>query len=94
LAALNTGSETDNTKEVLDTFSDFSVDVVQQERGIKLRIENAPANAFVDGEMIQGIKEHLFSALRDIIYVNNELLENCDTDFLLRKASPMVFSTY
>ncbi|WP_185232529.1 nucleotide 5'-monophosphate nucleosidase PpnN [Teredinibacter franksiae] len=81
LAALNTGSETDNTKEVLDTFSDFSVDVVQQERGIKLRIENAPANAFVDGEMIQGIKEHLFSALRDIIYVNNELLENCDTDF-------------
>jgi len=80
LAALNTGAETDNTQEVLDAFHDFSVDVVQQERGIKLRIENAPANAFVDGEMIQGIKEHLFSALRDIIYINNELLENGDTD--------------
>jgi len=81
LAALNTGAETDNTQQVLDAFSDFSIDVIQQERGIKIKLENAPANAFVDGEIIQGIKEHLFSALRDIIYINNELLENSDADF-------------
>jgi len=81
LAALNTGAETDNTKAVLDAFPDFSVEVVPQERGIKLHIRNAPATAFVDGEIIQGIKEHLFSALRDIIYVNNELLDNSDADF-------------
>lgn len=80
LAALNTGSETDNTKAVLDAYQDFAVEVIPQERGIKLHIRNAPASAFVDGEMIQGIKEHLFSALRDIIYVNNELLGNSDTD--------------
>ncbi|WP_045827110.1 nucleotide 5'-monophosphate nucleosidase PpnN [Teredinibacter turnerae] len=81
LAALNTGAETDNTKQVLEQFRDFEIDVVQQERGIKLHLKNAPGNAFVDGEMVQGIKEHLFSALRDIIYVNNELLENSAADF-------------
>lgn len=81
LATLNTGAETDNTREVMEAFRDFSIDVIQQERGIKLDIRNAPANAFVDGDMIKGIKEHVFSALRDILYINNELLENCDTDF-------------
>ncbi len=81
LAALNTGEEMDNTQEVLDAFKDFSVEVVPQERGIKLRLVNAPANAFVDEKIVQGIKEHVFSALRDIIYVNNELLENSDADF-------------
>ncbi|SMF58986.1 hypothetical protein SAMN02745866_03808 [Alteromonadaceae bacterium Bs31] len=80
LAALNTGEETDNTQQVLDAFKDFSVEVIPQERGIKLRLVNAPSNAFVDEGIIQGIKEHLFSALRDIIYVNNELLENSDAD--------------
>jgi Predicted Rossmann fold nucleotide-binding protein len=80
LAALNTGAETDNTQLVLEQFKNFSIDVVTQERGIKLELHNAPANAFVDGEIVQGIKEHVFSALRDIIYVNNELLEKCDAD--------------
>lgn len=81
LAVLNTGAETDNTKQVMEQYRDFDIDVVQQERGIKLNLKNAPGNAFVDGEMIQGIKEHLFSALRDILYVHNELLENSATDF-------------
>ncbi len=83
LAVLNTGAETDDTQEIMEQFSDFSVDVVQQERGIKLDIKNAPANAFVDGTMITGIREHLFSVLRDIIYINNELQENRDIDFNL-----------
>ncbi|VUD40574.1 hypothetical protein TDB9533_00297 [Thalassocella blandensis] len=80
LAVLNTGAETDDTKEILEKFEDFSVDVIQQERGIKLDINNAPANAFVDGKMITGILEHLFSVLRDIIYINIELKENRDID--------------
>ncbi|MFT5082392.1 MAG: putative Rossmann-fold nucleotide-binding protein [Lentisphaeria bacterium] len=80
LAVLNTGAETDDTKEILEKFSDFSVEVIQQERGIKIEIINAPENAFVDGKMITGIKEHLFSVLRDIIYINNELRENRDID--------------
>lgn len=82
LAVLNTGAETDDTKEILEKFADFSIDVIQQERGIKLEIRNAPENAFVDGTMITGIKEHLFSVLRDIIYINNELQENRDIDLL------------
>ncbi len=81
LAVLNTGAETDDTKEILERFHDFSVDVIQQERGIKLDIKNAPENAFVDGQMITGIQEHLFSVLRDIIYIDNELVENRDIDF-------------
>lgn len=81
LAVLNTGAETDDTQEILHTYQDFSVQLIEQERGIKLEIHHAPMNAFVDGEMIKGIKENLFSALRDIIYINNELQENRDIDF-------------
>ncbi len=80
LAVLNTGAESDDTKEILEQFKDFDVDVIQQERGIKLEISNAPENAFVDGTMITGIREHLFSVLRDIVYINNELQENRDID--------------
>ncbi len=80
LAVLNTGAETDDTQAILEKFADFSVDVVQQERGIKLDIINAPECAFVDGTMITGIREHLFSVLRDIVYINNELSENRDID--------------
>ena len=81
LAVLNTGSDLDSVKEVLEKFSDFSIQVIDQERGIKLEIAHAPPSAFVDGEMIRGIQEHLFSVLRDIVYINNELKENRDIDF-------------
>jgi len=73
LAVLNVGSEVDDTKQVLEEYSDFDIRVIQQERGIKLEVENAPLRAFVDGEMITGIQEHLFSVLRDIVYARNEL---------------------
>jgi len=73
LAVLNVGSEIDDTKQVLEEYSDFDIRVIQQERGIKLEVENAPASAFVDGAMITGIQEHLFSVLRDIVYAKNEI---------------------
>ncbi len=81
LAVLNTGEETDNTSEILETYQDFDIQVIPQERGIKLEIRNAPINAFVDGEMIKGIKEHIFSVLRDLIYIHHELKENRDIDY-------------
>ena len=68
LAVLNTGSQEDDTAEILERYKTFDLRIIQRERGIKLEIKNAPAQAFVDGRMIQGIKEHLFSVLRDIIY--------------------------
>ena len=81
LAVLNTGEETDNTQDILDAYKDFAIQVVTQERGIKLEIINAPGKAFVDDTMIKGIKEHLFSVLRDLVYIDNELRENRDIDF-------------
>lgn len=76
LAVLNTGSTEDSAKAVLEKYPDFKIEVVQQERGIKLQVTNAPEQAFVDGEMITGIKEHLFSVLRDIVYVGSEIETN------------------
>ena len=76
LAVLNTGADTDNAKEIFDRYKDFGIEVLRHAWGIKLQIRNAPAAAFVDGEMIRGIKEHLFAVLRDVIYISNEIIES------------------
>ncbi len=76
LAVLNTGNDLDDGKELLERYSNFDISIVQQERGIKLAVKNAPANAFVDGKMIKGISEHLFTVLRDVIYNNDAINEN------------------
>ncbi|MFK7976463.1 MAG: nucleotide 5'-monophosphate nucleosidase PpnN, partial [Halioglobus sp.] len=70
LAILNTDSEQDNAQEVLDDFADFDVRLLPQPRGLKLELIQAPSRSFVDGKMIRGIQEHLFSALRDIVYTD------------------------
>lgn len=76
LAVLNTGNDLDDGKELLERYKEFEISIVQQERGIKLAVKNAPANAFVDEKMIRGISEHLFTVLRDVIYTNDELNGN------------------
>lgn len=73
LAVLNTGSESDDVAEILQAYSDFEVRVVSESRGLKLEVFNAPASAFVDGKMIRGIQEHLFAALRDIVYTEHKI---------------------
>ncbi|MCU7935748.1 MAG: nucleotide 5'-monophosphate nucleosidase PpnN [Candidatus Thiodiazotropha sp. (ex Dulcina madagascariensis)] len=80
LAVLNCGSNTDNAREIFETYRDFGIHLMQTNRGIKLRLENAPGSAFVDGKMIRGIQEHLFTVLRDIIYVHNEIHLNPNFD--------------
>jgi predicted Rossmann-fold nucleotide-binding protein len=74
LAVLNAGSDNDNAKEIFERYRDFDVQIVRHAWGIKLQINHAPASAFVEGEMIRGIKEHLFAVLRDIIYTANEII--------------------
>jgi hypothetical protein len=74
LAVLNSGSDNDNAKEIFEHYRDFDVQIVRHAWGIKLAMTNAPAAAFVDGQMIHGIKEHLFAVLRDIIYTANEII--------------------
>jgi len=76
LAVLNVDSITDDTREVLRQHQDFQIRVVQQERGVKLEIENAPQSAFVDGKVMNGIQEQLFAVLRDISYVKNKIASN------------------
>ena len=73
LAILNTGARVDNAKTILEAYADFEVQIHQQDRGVRLELINAPADAFVDGEMIASTREMLFSALRDIVYTESEL---------------------
>ncbi|SDJ52232.1 nucleotide 5'-monophosphate nucleosidase PpnN [Microbulbifer yueqingensis] len=73
LAVLSSGGYMDDGKELLEKYADFDISVIPTERNVKIRVKNAPAIAFVDGKMIRGISEHLFSVLRDIIYVNSEI---------------------
>lgn len=73
LAVLNVGGQTDDTREVLEKYRDFEVFIVQQDRGVKLALKNAPPEAFVDGRMIRGIRQLLFAVLRDVVYINTEV---------------------
>ena len=68
LAILNTDSDKDDAAQIYADFSDFDLQFVPQPRGLRLELFNAPAQAFVDGRMIRGLREHLFAALRDIVY--------------------------
>jgi hypothetical protein len=75
LAVLNVGSSTDDTRAILEQYADFDVSIVQQDRGVKLALKNAPVDAFVDGKMIRGIREQLFAVLRDVVYNNSKQAE-------------------
>ena len=74
LAVLNSGDISDNADEIFRQYADFEVQVVPESRGLKLELRNAPACAFVDGKMIEGIRVHLFSALRDIVFTHHKLV--------------------
>lgn len=71
LAVLNCGKSIDDSRKLHDLYHDFDIKVVQENGGIQLDLQNAPASAFVDGRIIQGISEHLFAVLRDIVYVED-----------------------
>jgi hypothetical protein len=46
---------------------------------VRLELLNAPADAFVDGEMIASTREMLFSALRDIVYTETNWTASAST---------------
>ncbi len=68
LAILNSGSELDDAHEILNMYKDFDVKLSWQRRGIRFELINPPTDAFVDGEMILGMREHLSAVIRDLIY--------------------------
>ncbi len=73
LAVLNTGNQTDDAAEIFDAYSDFAIEVLPRTRGLQLDIKNGPATALVENRMVEGIREHLFAVLRDIIYLGTEI---------------------
>lgn len=76
LAVLNVGAEHDNAQILLEQFPDFTVQLIESERGIAIELHHAPASAFVDGELILGLREHLFAVLRDIVYVQSHVMDS------------------
>ena len=75
LAVLNAGSNTDSSAEIYDKYQDFSVNIIRKERGIKIELIEPPEEAFVDGELIVGIRELLESVLRDILFTGERYSE-------------------
>jgi predicted Rossmann-fold nucleotide-binding protein len=73
LAVLTQGSQNDDARAVLERYPDFDIQILQQDRGVKLELSNAPAEAFVDGRIIRGINELLFAVVRDIVYVATQI---------------------
>lgn len=72
LAVLSTGADSDDGHELLAAHEDFTIELLSSPRGVKLKLVNAPDNAFVDGEIIEGIRAHLFAVLRDIVYLQDQ----------------------
>ena len=76
LAVLNADSNNDDAAELMRVYKDFKIGFIQQDRGLKVLLKNAPPEAFVDGTMIRGTRELLFAVLRDIVFTRNEVLDS------------------
>jgi predicted Rossmann-fold nucleotide-binding protein len=81
LAVLNSGSETDDARQMLAAYNAFEVRFIQQDRGLKVSLLNAPPAAFVDGVMIRGTRELLSAVLRDIVFTRVEIFDSGRFDF-------------
>ncbi|NND45750.1 MAG: DUF3412 domain-containing protein [Xanthomonadales bacterium] len=82
LAVLNSGEQGDDAEALLRRYKDFDIEVQQVNRGIRLELSNAPGNAFVDGKMIEGIRELLSSVIRDLVYFDTEIISNPAWDLM------------
>jgi hypothetical protein len=71
LAVLNAGYTTDDAEAMYQRYSNFTIEVLKLERGIKLDLKNPPHDAFVDGKMIKGIQEQVSAVLRDILFTHD-----------------------
>lgn len=76
LAVLCIDEETDDANILKKKYSDFDINIIDTKRGIQLQLINAPSSSFIDGKIIQGVREHLFSVLRDVLHVNNKIENN------------------
>ena len=68
LAVLSSGAHSDDAEQLFSAHHQFQINIVCVERGIKIQLTNPPQSAFVDGHILTGIQEHLFSVLRDVLF--------------------------
>jgi predicted Rossmann-fold nucleotide-binding protein len=80
LAVLTSGSHSDDPRAAQELYPDFDIHVLQQDRGIRIELANAPAMAFVDGVIIRGVAELLFAVVRDLAYTAIELAPEFASD--------------
>jgi len=80
LAVLNCGDDLDDSRKLYERYPDFDIAVVRDNGGIALELHNAPATAFVGDRVIQGIREHLFAVLRDIVFAEDAINSNPGLD--------------
>lgn len=76
LAILHADSNIDDARQLLETYKNFEVGFIQQDRGLKVSLTNAPGEAFVDGKMIRGTRELLFAVLRDIVFTRKDIIDS------------------
>ncbi|TDF39525.1 LOG family protein [Alteromonadaceae bacterium M269] len=69
LAVLNSGAEEDNFENIFSPYEDFEINLLRRERGVKIELVNPPELTFVDGKLIRGVQELLFSVLRDLLHM-------------------------
>ncbi|MDH5835543.1 nucleotide 5'-monophosphate nucleosidase PpnN [Luteimonas kalidii] len=81
LAVLTSGSASDDPRAAQELYPSFDIQVLQQDRGVRIELVNAPAMAFVDGELIRGVAELLFAVVRDLAYTAIELGPEYAADF-------------
>jgi pyrimidine/purine-5'-nucleotide nucleosidase len=89
LAVMSGGIEHDDAAHLLNLYHDFRITVCPEHRGVELQLENAPACAFVDGELIRGVHELLYAVLRDILFVD---VQFNDSHPVGKPATEMVFA--
>src|SRR5688500_8738472 len=80
LAVLTSGSASDDPRAAQELYPGFDIQVLQQDRGVRIDLIDAPAMAFVDGEIIRGVAELLFAVVRDLAYTAIELGERSNYD--------------
>ena len=78
LAVLTSGSASDDPRAAQELYPDFDIQVHQQDRGMRIDLRNAPAMAFVDGQIIRGVAELLFAVVRDLAFTAINLIGDDD----------------
>lgn len=73
LAVLTSGHHSDDPRAARELYPDFDIDIAQHDRGLRLELHNAPAGAFVEGQIIRGMADLLFAVVRDLAYTAIEL---------------------